>query len=147
VKVLVDTNVLSEARRPDGHPAVRAALAAVADEDLFLSAITVGEIAHGVARLPAGKRRDELAAWFALTERHFADRVQPVDAAVARRWGEVTAAVARDGRVLHAADGLIAATALHHGLKVLTGNSDDFDATGVVVVNPLNTIQDPDSGR
>ena len=137
MRYLVDTNIVSEAGRANGHPAVRAALASIRDDDLFLSVITVGEIASGIAKLPTGKKRRELEEWFAVTEDQFADRLLPIDAAVARAWGEVTAAVAKAGRVLHAADGLIAATALHHGLRLLTRNGSDFEATGVIVVDPL----------
>ncbi len=138
MKYLVETNILFEARRSRGHPAVRAKLQSIDDDDLFISVVTIGEIARGIAKLPAGTQRQELKAWLAMTERYFADRVLAIDTAIAHRWGEVTATVEKAGRVLHAPDGLIAATALCHGLSLLTRNSDDFQATGVTVVNPLN---------
>ena len=137
MKYLVNTNILSEARRAKGHPALRAKLESTDSDDLFVSVVTIGKIARGIAKLPAGQQREELTAWLYLTERHFADRVLPIDTAIAHWWGDVTVVVKKSGRALHAPDGLIAATALHHGLSLLTRNTDDFQATGVTVVNPL----------
>lgn len=134
----MDTNILSEARRPQAHPAIREALAGIDENDLFVSVITIGEIAHGVAKLGPSNRRYELEAWLGQIRQHFSDRVLPVDEATARLWGEVTAASAKAGRTLHTADGLIAATALHHGLRLLTRNKADFEQTGVLVIDPLD---------
>ena len=136
MKTLIDTDVLSEARKPTGHAMVKQRLAAADPGDLFISVISIGEIAHGIARLPAGARRQELEAWLGITERHFADRVLPIDRDIAQLWGEITAKAASAGRALHAADGLIAATALHHGLRIMTRNVADYEPTGVLLVNP-----------
>jgi hypothetical protein len=136
LKTLIDTDVLSEARKPDGHAMVRERLATAQPDDLFLSVVTIGEITHGIARLPAGAKRRELEAWLAMTERHFSDRILPIDRDIAQLWGEMTAKASQAGRVLHVADGLIAATALHHGLRILTRNVKDYEATGVLVLNP-----------
>lgn len=136
MKTLIDTDVLSEARKPDGHAMVRERLATAQPDDLFLSVVTIGEITHGIARLPAGAKRRELEAWLAMTERHFSDRILPIDRDIAQLWGEMTAKASQAGRVLHVADGLIAATALHHGLRILTRNVKDYEATGVLVLNP-----------
>lgn len=136
MKVLLDTNVLSEGRRAAGHPGVRAYLAAMAEEDQFVSVISIGEIAFGAARLKPGKRRRELEAWLEQAERYFADHILPIDRNIAHLWGDLTAKTATRGRTLHAADGLIAATALHHGLRLVTRNVTDFEATGVLLVDP-----------
>lgn len=136
MKTLIDTDVLSEARRSGGHPGVRQRLADADVDDLFLSVISMGEITHGIARLPAGPKRRELAMWLSVTERHFADRILPIDRDIAQLWGEITAKAAKAGRTLHAADGMIAATALHRGLRVLTGNAKEYEATGVLLSNP-----------
>ncbi|MBN8596219.1 MAG: type II toxin-antitoxin system VapC family toxin [Planctomycetes bacterium] len=136
MKTLIDTDVLSEARKPDGHASVKQRLAAADPSDLFISVISIGEIAHGIARLPAGARRRDLETWFGMTERHFADRILSIDRDIAQLWGEITAKAASAGRTLHAADGLIAATALHHGLRIMTRNVKDFEATGVLLTNP-----------
>jgi len=141
VKYLVDTNILSEARRPKGHAAIRETLSAIDENSLYLSVITIGEIAHGVARLDVGKRRRELEVWLGQIARHFSDRVLPIDEPIARLWGEITAASAKAGRTLHTADGLIAATALRHGLHLLTRSKADFEQTGVAVSDPLDAAQ------
>jgi predicted nucleic acid-binding protein len=134
--VLLDTDVLSEARRPAGNPLVRARLAALAEEDQFVSVISIGEIAFGTARLPQGKRRRELEIWLEQAERNFATHILPIDRDIAHLWGDLAARAASLGRPLHTADGLIAATALHHGLRLMTRNVSDFEATGVLLINP-----------
>lgn len=133
---LVDTNVLSEARKPDGTERVKRRLAATPDDRLFLSVVTLGEIAYGVARLPAGKRRRELEAWQAGLHTHFADRLLGIDADTARLWGQLAAAAETQGHRLDPADGLIAATALQHGLELMTRNAKHFTPLGVRVLNP-----------
>ena len=136
MRVLLDTCVLSELRRPRGHPGVRAAVNALADEDLFVSVLSVGEIAKGIALLKEGAQRRALEAWLRALEEHYADRLLPVDAGTCRLWGEITAAAQRSGRALHAVDGLIAATAIHHGLHVMTRNTADFAPAGALLLDP-----------
>jgi toxin FitB len=91
VKVLLDTCVVAELRRPEGHPSVQAAVSELADGDLFLSLLTVGEIAKGISLLPTGKKRRSLASWLNGLETRFADRILGVDLETARLWGELTA--------------------------------------------------------
>jgi len=141
LKVLLDTNVLSEGRRPNGNPSVRARLAATAEEDQFVSVISLGEIAAGTAKLAGGKRRRELEEWLEVAERFFSDHILPIDRDIAHLWGDLTARVAKAGHTLHVADGLIAATALHHGLRLMTRNVADFEATGVLLINPHNPFR------
>ena len=136
MKVLLDTCVLSEIRHPRGNPAVREAVLAFSDNDLFISVLTLGELAKGVALLDAGQRQQELNAWLTGLEEQFADRILDITGDIVRVWGELTAAAQRNGRVVPASDGLIAATALQHGLQVMTRNVDDFAPTGVRILNP-----------
>ena len=136
MRVLLDTCVISEIRRPEARPSVRDALARLPEDDTYLSAITLGELASGVARLVEGRRRRELAAWLDGLETTYAERILPVDAEVARLWGELDANARRIGRPVGVQDGLIAATARRHGLHVMTRNVDDFSPTGTLVVNP-----------
>lgn len=136
MSVLVDTSVLSELRRARPEPRVRAAVEAIPDADLFISVLTMGEIVSGIERLAPGAKRSALEAWVrGLAEMHAA-RILAVDLGVARLWGELTARAARQGRVVPAVDGLIAATALRHDLAVLTRSVADFAATGCRVIDP-----------
>lgn len=136
MRTLLDTNVISELRRPGGSAAVRARVSETDPDDLYLSVVSIGEIGFGIARLRPGKRKRELEQWLGQTERHFGDRILPIDRDVAQLWGELTARAARAGRSLHAADGLIAATALHHGLRLMTRDVGDLAGTGVLTINP-----------
>lgn len=137
MRYLLDTMVVSEPARPAPHPGVVAWLAAQADPDLALSVITVGELARGVARMTGGKRKEALAAWLS-TElpAQFEGRIVPIDTSVALAWGALTAEGDRQGRPLHAVDGLILATAKAHGLTLVTRNVGDFERRGVMVENP-----------
>jgi len=136
LNVLLDTCALSEIRHPRGNPAVREAVLKFRDQELFISVITLGELAKGIALLDPGERQQELNAWLAGLEQHYADRILDITSDIVRVWGELTAAAQRNGRVVPASDGLIAATALHHGLRVMTRNVDDFAPTGVRILNP-----------
>lgn len=130
---LLDTNVLSEVRRPRPDPAVVEWLAAVAPERLFLSALVVGELRHGVELLrtrdPA--RSVRLAEWIEDVNEVYGDRVLPVTTAVAEAWGRM-----RARGPLPAVDGLLAATALVHGLAVVTRDTRTADRCGVPFVDP-----------
>jgi predicted nucleic acid-binding protein len=136
VKALLDTCVLAELRHPKGHPAVRAAVAEIADADLFLSVLTVGEIAKGISLLPSSKKKRSLTSWLNGLETRFADRILDVDLETARLWGELTARAQPKGIVIPAVDGLLAATALRHGLHVMTRNTPHFEASGALVIDP-----------
>ncbi|NBC11202.1 MAG: PIN domain-containing protein [Planctomycetes bacterium] len=136
MKTLLDTCVLSELQKPRGKASVRAAVEALPDDDLYLSALTVGELAQGIAQLPAGKRKRTLERWLVALETDHAPRLLPVDAEVARRWGQLNARLRHEGRPIPAIDGLLAATALAHGLHLMTRNTRDFEPTGVPLLNP-----------
>ncbi len=136
MRLLLDTCVISEARRRRGHPGVLALLESIRSEDLFLSVITVGELAKGIALLPTGKRKDLLRDWLLTLERDYAERILPVDGETARTWGELTAAARRRGKAVSVSDGLIAATAIRHGISVVTRNVGDFRETGAMIINP-----------
>jgi predicted nucleic acid-binding protein len=134
---LLDTNVISELVRPKPSPRVVAWMEAADEAMLYLSVVTVGEIRKGVAGLPQGKRRTRLETWLeAGLQARFAGRIVPVDAGVADRWGWIAAAAKRKGVALPVIDGLIAATALHHNLTVVSRNPRDFAETHVTVLNP-----------
>lgn len=134
---LVDTNIISEATKPQPDIRVESWLAAQSNDSLFLSVITVGEIRLGLLLLDAGKKKRTLLRW--LNEEInsvFADRILPVDIAVIERWAELQATAEKAGRRLPTMDSLLAATALAHGLTIATRNIADFEGAGVPLLNP-----------
>ena len=136
MRVLLDTCALSELRRPEPNDAVLRAIDALASEDLFVSVLSIGEIAKGIAVLKESKNRRALQSWLQTLERQYADRLLPIDLETSRIWGELTAAAQKMGRTIPATDGLIAATARRHGLHIMTRNIGDFEPAGLLVLNP-----------
>jgi predicted nucleic acid-binding protein len=136
VKVLLDTCALSELRLPKPDAGVARAIRDLDSEDLFVSTITIGEIVKGVARLADGQKKRLLQSWLQALERHYGDRLLPVDLETCRMWGELTAAAEKAGRTIPASDGLIAATARRHGLYIMTRNTADFEPACVPLLNP-----------
>ncbi|MBM4367437.1 MAG: type II toxin-antitoxin system VapC family toxin [Deltaproteobacteria bacterium] len=134
--MLLDTCVVSELARPAPDPRVLAWLDSVDDSELRLSVLTLGEIKKGADLLEEGPRKVRVEAWLDEMRTTFADRVLPVDEAVALRWGAISAASRRAGRVRPPIDSLLAATAVCHQLKLATRNVADFEGTGAVIVNP-----------
>ena len=107
------------------------------DEQLYLSVISLGEIFKGIAVLPESQRRDRLQEWLDETLRPwFEGRVLPVTEAIAERWGIMAGQCQLQGIPLKVADGLIAATALEHGLTLTTRNVKDFADLGMRLLNP-----------
>lgn len=136
MRVLLDTCVLSELRRPKGNPGVRRAVEAPESDSLFVSVVSIGEIAKGIALLKESKNKRELQEWLQALERYYADRVLPVGLETSRTWGELTAAAQKAGKIVAASDGLIAATARRHGLHLMTRNTEHFEPTDVLLLNP-----------
>lgn len=134
---LLDTNYISELVRISPDPLAMAWMDRAEEATLFLSTLTLGEIRKGIAGMAEGNRRENLSRW--LVEelpRRFASRILPVDAEVADRWGLIAAETKRQGTPMPTVDALLAATALHHGLTVVTRNVSDFAAARVPLVNP-----------
>jgi hypothetical protein len=134
VSYLIDTNVISELARPKPAASVMAWFAEVADEDLHLSVLTLGELRRGVERLPPGTRKEKLRTWLEdELPAWFGARLLLVDASVADIWGRLQAAAER---TLPAIDSLLAATAIHHGLRLVTRNTADFEVAALRIVDP-----------
>jgi len=136
MRTLLDTCVLAEIRKPDGNRAVETAVSNLDDRDIYLSVISLGEIARGVHLLPNGKKKKALANWLDGLVKSFADRILPIDHEVALIWGEVTAIAQKSGEIIPGVDGLIAATALRHGLNVMTRNVRHFRASRANIIDP-----------
>jgi predicted nucleic acid-binding protein len=128
--------VLSELRRPAGSSRVAASFAALADDEVFLSVLTIGELRKGIDRLRAGKKKRGLEQWLRQLVAVASDRILPINLETAVLWGELAAKLEKTGRPLPAIDCLIAATAIQHGLHLMTRNVADFEPTGVLLVNP-----------
>jgi toxin FitB len=136
VKYLVDANVLSEATRPNPHAAVvdwiREHERAIAVDPVIL-----GEIRFGILLLPRGKRRTALERWFDAGVRRI--HCLSWEAETGLRWGALVASLRARGRAMPVKDSLIAATALVHGLVVVTRNESDFEPAGVQILNPFRS--------
>ncbi len=128
---LLDTNVVSAARRRD--PTAATWLASVRGRPLFISVLTIGEIRRGIVKARTVDRNaaHHLERWLDRTVADFAGSILPIDQDIARVWGDLSAA-----RSLPVADALIAATALHHGLAVVTRNIRNFRGAGIALVDP-----------
>ena len=134
---LLDTNCVSEVTRLRPDPRVMEWLDSAVEQTLFLSVLTLGEIRRGLAALPEGTRRARLESWLEVDVRNrFSGRVLPIDEAVADRWGVLSAQMIRKGKAVGAVEGLLAATALHYNLTVVSRNAADFRHTDVEVLNP-----------
>jgi predicted nucleic acid-binding protein len=134
---LLDTNVISELTRPEPDARVRLWLDTVDESLLFLSVLTLGEIRKGLSALGPGQRRARLEVWLvAELATRFANRLLTIDAAIADHWGRLAGEAKRAGKSLPVIDGLLAATALHHDLKIVTRNTQDFASHRVESLNP-----------
>jgi hypothetical protein len=131
---ILDTNVISAVRRPDRAPQVAAWLRGKAEQNLFLSVITLGEVERGIrqqeVRDPAFA--SDLRIWLDRTVLLFSDRLLAFEVEDACIWGRLSAEIGHSG-----ADLMIAATALRHGAIIVTGNVSDFTPTGAAVENPF----------
>jgi predicted nucleic acid-binding protein len=136
VRVLFDTCIFSELRRPSCDPRARAYLEDLDPDSTYLSVVTIGEIMKGVHLLAEGRKRRDLESWLNGLERKYADRTLPIDAEVARYWGELSARARLTGVQVSVPDGLIAATATRHGFHLVTRNTKDFAASGVPILDP-----------
>ena len=137
MKYLLDTCVISELISKRPHPGVVAWVDALDDEQTFLSVITLGEVKRGIEKLPDSNRKSQLVQWLddALLAR-FHGRIAGVDVDVMLIWGELVARLERRGRKLPAMDSIIAAIALRGDFTLVTRNVQDFEGTGVNVINP-----------
>ncbi|GHV16505.1 ribonuclease VapC [Spirochaetia bacterium] len=135
VKYLLDTNVLSELRKTNCNIRVKAFTDNIPLVNLFISALSIGEIVFGIEKLPEGKKRTELSLWLnGHVFRQFENRIIPLDTGISEEWGKIRV---RAGRTLSDIDALIAATTLANHLTLVTRNTRDFkDIGGLNLMNP-----------
>ncbi|MBL9200803.1 MAG: type II toxin-antitoxin system VapC family toxin [Opitutaceae bacterium] len=131
---LLDACVRSDLRKPQPSAKVISWFSGLQPEEAFLSVLTLGEIRRGVELRRAKDQATAraLEAWLRGLEAHYADRILPITAAIADRWGRLSLS-----QPLPTTDGLIAATALEHKLTVVTRNTDDFARAGANLLNPF----------
>ncbi len=134
--ILLDTNVVSEAMKPEPNAAVRIWLDAQAADTLYLSSVTIADMLSGIGALPAGGRKDRLASALGGVMELFEGRILPFDLAAARRYADLAVAARNAGRGLPMPDGYIAAIAAAQGFAVASRDSTAFEAAGVSVINP-----------
>ena len=134
---LLDTCVLSEFTRRQPEKKIIRWLESIDEEKLFMSVITIGELQHGIERLPDSHRKTELQVWMdSALVRRFGQRILPLDTSALFLWGSLTARLERSGQPMAVMDSLIAATALQYNLILATRNVSDFIPCGVQVINP-----------
>lgn len=134
---LLDTNIISELIKPKPEPRLVTWLSGTDENLLYLSVLTLGEIRKGIAMLKEPARRVQLETWLDSELRlRFAGRILTVDNDVADRWGVMAGRAATRKIALPVIDGLLAATALHYNLTLVTRNSKDVAGTEALVFNP-----------
>jgi predicted nucleic acid-binding protein len=135
--IVLDTNVISELMRPQTDESVLGWVDAQGQDELFVTAITVGEISYGIARLPDGKRKSDLRVAADETfDVDFTDRVLAFDKGAAEHYGHVVSQRERSGRPISMADAMIASICLSYSASLATRNVADFDGVGLHLINP-----------
>jgi len=135
VKYLLDTNIISEMRKPHCNPKVKAFIDGLAGEDLYICSITIGEICYGIEKLPPGKKKHDLNVWlYSKLPEWFGGRVISLDTDVMTEWGKIRA---NTERTMPVVDIMIASAAITYHLTLVTRNTVDFDGIeGLMLINP-----------
>lgn len=134
--IVLDTNVVSEAMKPEPHPAVLNWLNEQASQTLYLSSVTLAELLFGIGVLPEGRRKDRLTLALDGLLGLFRDRVLPFDTDAARRYADLAVAAKAAGRGFPTPDGYIAAIAASRGFIVASRDTAPYEAAGVSVIDP-----------
>ena len=134
--ILLDTNVVSEAMKPEPDLAVRKWLDEQSAETLYLSSITIAELMFGIGALPKGKRKDKLTAALDGVLEMFADRILPFDTGAARCYADLAVKSRAAGKGFPTPDGYIAAIAASHEFAVASRDTSAFMAAGLIVIDP-----------
>ncbi|AJE46506.1 type II toxin-antitoxin system VapC family toxin [Celeribacter indicus] len=134
--IVLDTNVVSEAMKPEPDPAVRDWLDEQAAETLYISSVTVAELLFGIGALPNGRRKQKLAATLDGLLPLFEGRILAFDTDAARHYADLAVAARKAGKGFPTPDGYIAAIATAHGFTIATRDASAFDAAGIPVIDP-----------
>jgi predicted nucleic acid-binding protein len=138
MRYLLDTNIISNFTKPAPSESLVAWMADQSDDDLFIASLTLAELRRGVLELPAGKRRDQLDAWFSGPQGPqalFAGRILPFDERAGLAWADLMAESKASGRSRSGLDTIIAAIAATNDCVVVTDNERDF--AGIEIINPI----------
>jgi predicted nucleic acid-binding protein len=135
MKYLLDTNIISELRKPECNPSVKAFLDSLPLEETFICSVTIGEICFGIEKLPACKKKHELLIWlYTKLPEWFNGRIISLDTETMTEWGKLRA---RAERTMPVIDTLIASVAITHHMNLVTRNTKDFkDIEGIMLINP-----------
>jgi toxin FitB len=137
IGTVLDTNVVSESKKPRPSPQVEAWFEQQDPDRLYLTVTVVSELSMGIERLPPGRKRRDLEQWLDdLLEREFSGRILSLDVPAARLAGRLAAAGIAQGRAGNMIDAQIAAVALRHGFLIATRDAEDFAPFAVPIVNP-----------
>ena len=136
MRILADTNVISELQKPSPDARLVAFFDHQQGTDTFLSVMTIGEIQYGLIRMPTGRRKTILEDWLNRLKQSYGNRILPIDLGTSELWAEIAARLHAHGENISMTDSLLAATAMRHGLHLATRNVRHFISTGVLVVNP-----------
>lgn len=134
--IVLDTNVVSEAMKPDPDPAMRDWLDEQVAETLYISSVTVAELLFGIGALPDGRRKQKLAVTLDGMLPLFEGRILAFDTDAARHYADLAVAARKAGKGFPTPDGYIAAIATAHGFTVATRDASAFNAAGVPVIDP-----------
>jgi toxin FitB len=133
---LIDTCALSEFTKPKPAASVDDWFASMPDGADFVSVLSLGELEKGITKRPTSPRRSKLERWFADLRDQLAGRILGVDAPTALEWGRIAARSEQSGEPIPVVDALLGATAIVHGLSVVTRNTSDIARTGAPIVDP-----------
>lgn len=137
---LLDTNAISELINSRPNPNVVEWIEATDESLLYLSVLTIGEIRRGISRLAVGRKRASLEAWLDNDVMlRFSGRILPIELTIAVRWGRISADAATNGTPIPVIDGLLAGTAIHHSLTIVSRDEGFRSIAGVEVFNPWRT--------
>jgi len=137
MKYLIDTCIISELIKARPSKKVVEWVSSKSEENFYLSVLTIGEIQKGISKLADSKKKENLQSWITIDLKdRFTGRILDIDSGVAQKWGEIQGSAEKQGLMMPAIDALIAATAVCHGLTVVTRNIQDMQNSGARLYNP-----------